>query len=303
VSSNVTSLVAVRIPITVLAGGKDFEYLEGRPTVAIRWDNLIVFSGLILVLIMAGPLLSSAFVMSLDERPTRANTSPDGISPNAIESFGDNAETMLEAEVRTAQERAEQLYSRSTFLLVAGIILAFVGVGIFYVSLPSPEEFADSRASFVSFGAVSLQNSPPESSSGGDLLNPSPPPITTPPFDIWKYLTFSIRPAGALIFIEAIAWFLLRQYRALIEDYKVFHRMYLKRANYLIAYRTLGKKISLENQLLLVGALLEEDLTGKLRAGETSEALESMKASDTNPVFSLVNRLIDNLPKASGKGQ
>ena len=61
---------------------------------------------------------------------------------------------------------------------------------------------------------------------------------TKTPFDIWTYLTFSIRPAGALIFIEAIAWFLLRQYRALIEDYKIFHRMYLKRANYLIAYRT-----------------------------------------------------------------
>ena len=133
--------------------------------------------------------------------------------------------------------------------------MAFIGVMVFYTSLPAMEKP-----------------------------------------DISIYLTQSIRPTGALLFIEAIAWFLLNQYRALIEDYKSFHRMYLKRANYLISFRTLAKDSTLETRLLLVMSLLEEDFSGKLMSGETTESLETIKTVDQNPIFTLINSLVDKLP-------
>ena len=114
--------------------------------------------------------------------------------------------------------------------------------------------------------------------------------------EIFKiYIMQAIRPIGILIFIEAIAWFLLRQYRTLIEDYKSFHKMYLKRSNYLISYLILRKQDSAGSELPLVMSLLEEDLSNKLGAEETTEAIEIAKQPDTNPVFSLLSTVTKTL--------
>jgi hypothetical protein len=142
-------------------------------------------------------------------------------------------------------------------MLVGGIIMAFVGVTIFYVALPQ-----------FQLGE-----------------------------DRWTYLEKGIRPTGMLIFVEEIAWFLLRQYRALIEDYKAFHRLYLKRANYLIALKTLCLPEVSAAQIFLAASIMSEDLTGRLKAGETTEHIEGVKAIEPNPVFTLFQALIETLRK------
>lgn len=168
-----------------------------------------------------------------------------------------SAEAFLAADVSAASERATDLLSRSTLMLVAGVVIAFIGVAVFYVSLP--------------------QFQPGE--------------------DRWTYLEKGIRPTGMLVFVEGIAWFLLRQYRALIEDYKAFLRMYLKRANYLVALKTLSLTEVCPAQLFLAASMISEDLTGRLRSGETTENIESVKNTEPNPVSSLLQSLLEGLRK------
>jgi hypothetical protein len=100
-----------------------------------------------------------------------------------------------------------------------------------------------------------------------------------------------------LVFVEGIAWILLRQYRALIEDYKSFHRMYLKRANYLVALKVLSAPEVTPHQVFLVASIVSEDLTGRLKNGETTENIEGVRAIEPNPVFALLQSMIETFRK------
>jgi len=185
-----------------------------------------------------------------------ARATPRG-SEHALRSRDVAAEKFLEADVSAALGRATDLFSRSTLMLVAGVVMAFIGVGVFYVSLPQFQP--------------------------GD--------------DRWTYLERGIRPTGMLIFVEGIAWFLLRQYRALIEDYKTFHRMYVKRVNYLVALKILSVAEVTPHQSFLVASMISEDLTGRLKAGETTENLEGVKIIEPSPVFTLFQSPIQGIQK------
>lgn len=46
-------------------------------------------------------------------------------------------------------------------------------------------------------------------------------------------------PVGMLVFVEAVAWFLLRQYRAHVDDFKTTHGIGAKRLDFLMALRLL----------------------------------------------------------------
>jgi hypothetical protein len=151
---------------------------------------------------------------------------------------------LFAGEVEAAANRADGLFSRSTLLLAGGIIMAFIGVGIFYVTLPETK--------------------------GDETLT--------------SYWPKVVRPTGVLIFVEAIAWFLLRQYRALVEDYKWFYRLYLKRANYLAAIRILGVENVRPEDTFVAVSLIQEDYSGRLKSGETTESLELLKLPEDSPV-------------------
>ena len=111
------------------------------------------------------------------------------------------------------------------------------------------------------------------------------------------YLVHAIRPFGMLVFVKAVAWFLLRQYRALIEDYKIFNRLYTRRANFLLALRIVGAAPESPVQLSLAAAFLGDDLTTRLKAGESTEAIESLKQLEPNPVNGLFEKLVEALAK------
>jgi hypothetical protein len=268
---------------------------EGRVLTAeavqtfIRYDNLILLSGLwggisiVLFWLLAGSYGAVSRVNSFSQNagPRRGieaellpgNGTVDQQVFMAVQGNGHalhlprmalGADEILANDADDAARRSDQLYSRSNILLAGGIIMAFVGVGVFYFSLPEV---------------------------GSDET-------------YQQYLPKVIRPTGMLIFIESIAWFLLRQYRALIEDYKAFHRIYLKRANYRVAQKMLTQSVPDVSQysLLFAAALLQEDLTGRLKNGESTEGIEAGKIVEQNPVLEILRAMVERLPRTSTGG-
>jgi hypothetical protein len=179
---------------------------------------------------------ASGFGNSKHEVLKQFGIEPEGKSP-AVELFA--------RDVQSAGERADKFFERSTLLLAGGIIMAFIGVAIFYVTLP--ETKAEETFS--------------------------------------TYWIKVIRPTGVLFFLEAIAWFLLRQYRSLVEDYKWFYRLYLKRSNYLAASTILSVEAVRREDLFIAVSLVQEDFSGRLKGGETTETLEALKLPESGPVF------------------
>jgi len=233
----------------------------------LRVDNFILYTGtwlgITLVLTLLGPFPFRP--AGLEFKIGTISTEPELVlSPSTVpieespkKSVAVTTEEFLAADVSAALSQAKELYSRSTLMLAGGVIMAFIGVGIFYVSLPQFQQGEDR----------------------------------------WTYLEKGIRPTGMLVFVEGMAWFLLRQYRALIEDYKAFHRLYLKRANYLVALKTLSATEISPSQMFLAATMISEDLTGRLKTGETTENLEGVKAIEPNPVFTLFQSLVESIKK------
>lgn len=253
---DVTPFVQVAIPY---AGRWDTEVsppvllssIDSPPSVALRTDQVALGCAMIIMLGLA--------FSTLHPRSEVAATVLQEQRSATLSQEHTTARQVFAQEVKLAEYRAETLFKRSTFLLTGGVLMAFVGVAIFYATLPAPPQ--------------------------GQILA--------------TYWVSGIRAAGMLVFLEAIAWFLLRQYRNLIEDFKVFHRIYMKRANYLAAITVLDKETVRAEDILLVSALLGEDFSGKLQSGETTESIETMKGEGANPVFHLVH---DALAKAFARG-
>jgi hypothetical protein len=219
--------------------------------VRIRADHIILSFGLIVVMIISYlPIYTGS---SLGNDNATKSTDPWFRTPaSAIEIFKN--------DVLAASRRSQVIFSRSTLLLSCGVVIAFVGVAIFYVTLPDAAHAGTVvSSSFNSWPTVSTHRSYEVST------------------DVWAYLRSAIRPTGVLIFLEAIAWFLLRQYRAFVEDYKWFHRVYIKRVNYLAAGELLKRSVVSKENFFLATALIREDFSERLREGETTESLEKLK--------------------------
>jgi hypothetical protein len=265
-----SELVEVIIPITVAPTDQGKVVVTPDvPEFVLRYDRLILFGGGWLIVILAfrtvlsnvSRLSVGPFEVSIENTDATRISSGSPAPHTAIELF--------EMEVKSSERRAESLFERSTLMLAGGIIMAFIGVAIFYVTLPDP----------------------PISPESAYLTGPTSQPNGLSDDKLKWYLLRAIRPAGVLIFVEAIAWFLLRQYRALIEDYKSFHRLYMKRANYLAALRILDKQTIRPEDIYIAASLVEEDLSGKLRKGETTESLENLKNTGDSPITEILNAI------------
>ncbi len=183
----------------------------------------------------------------------------------------------FEDEIGQLWDKADQLYNRSTYLLVGGIFIAFVGIVIFVIST-SPDSMPLQFEKMI----------PGNSNTGKESTVPS---IT----DYSMILRF-IRSFGMLIFIESVAWYLLRQYRTLMEDFKSFNRLKAKKTNQLIAFKMLSDKDQIQPSLaVVIGDLLAEDYSGKLKPGESTEQLENSRIVDHNPIFDLLNKVVDRV--------
>jgi hypothetical protein len=162
---------------------------------------------------------------------------------------------VYKADIDNAQQFAQQLDRRSVLFLVIGSVIAIMGVAA--VVMVFPQELRTNE--------------------------------TTP-----QLLLRMARPIGLTIFIEAIAWYFLKQSRVLVEDQRAFYRMYLKRANYLAALGLLPEKREEAPELTaaVLWSLLHDPVTDRLAPGETTEALETMRALNELPVASGLKALL-----------
>ncbi|RUW97104.1 hypothetical protein EOA30_28640 [Mesorhizobium sp. M8A.F.Ca.ET.059.01.1.1] len=230
------------------------------PTLQYNWDFIILAIGSAIVAI-AG--LWSFYPPAKVELALSSGSTTDDSARTPTPS---PAESYMMIDVQRALDMSEQLFSRSTLLLVGGVVMSFIGVAVFFLSLFSSE------------------------------ISPSP---VTSFFDLLSSPRFLLayRAFAMLIFIEAIAWFLLRQYRSLIEDYKSFYRYYMRRANYLAALKISNQPRGDAQFALIVRTFLAEDLTGRLKRDETTETLEGQRLIDANFAESLMASAFDVMRK------
>lgn len=160
----------------------------------------------------------------------------------------------LRSDIINARGRADDLDRRSTHLLYSGIGLGVMGILVFMAIIPP--------------------------------LIPSQSAL--------QYVAQAIRPVSILLFLEAVAWFLLRQHRALLEEYKTFFRIYLRRMNLLVSYLLSTDASAAANPVttLLLNSLLDEKDSDRLAQGETTVALEAFKSLGDPPAVALMERLL-----------
>ena len=156
------------------------------------------------------------------------------------------------ADIENAQAQSARLNRRANVMLLAGLTVAMVGAAVLFAMLP-------------------------EASSESGLS-------TT--------LAASIRPLGITIFIEAIAWYLLRQHRVLLEESRIFYQVYLRRSNQLGAL-ALATDIGPNGASAILDALLKEASSDRLIPAETTIPLAASGAENQLALGSLIGMLLE----------
>ena len=110
--------------------------------------------------------------------------------------------SVLFEERSKADKKSYEIYNRSTLMLILGLLVAIAGVVVFFFLIPIFDSKIEPRT----------------------------------------YLALTIRPTLILIFIQTIAFYLLKQYRSLINDYKYFQREYSKESRIFSVYTLIQKK-------------------------------------------------------------
>jgi hypothetical protein len=292
----------VKVPVDVYGEGYGNSVASPEYYPIVRADNIVL-----MFLILVGIALGIRAVRVPAVRGTLRATAG---SPVAVPSSL-TAEEFLESDVERAEERARDVYRRATILLGGGIIMAFVGVALFYLTLPSPTSSATSTSPELERDRYVLEierqryleeryylehrdkTSIRERPSAEDMFAPSQAKEEHP----WlNFAQHSLRPTGMLIFMEGIAWFLLRQYRVLIEEYKSFLRVYLRRSSYLIAWKAAASS-GAERQFSIAQAMIGEDMSATLKKDETTEAIEALKMADPPPIIEVLREVKALIPK------
>lgn len=144
--------------------------------------------------------------------------------------FDNILQSVLYVDTIKAEKRSLELYNRSTLMLILGLLIAVVGILIFYFTLP---EFNHNEKAT-------------------------------------EYIALVIRPTLILLFVQSISIFLLRQYRSLINDYKYFHNEYLKKSKNFVTYQLMQNENISEVEMKLIDNLLTNETPFKDSYEETT---------------------------------
>jgi hypothetical protein len=162
---------------------------------------------------------------------------------------------IIENIVRKAETKMKEVHSRSNLMLVAGLTMAFLGVSFFYYTLPN---------------------------------------VTNSNTDIVKILALSVRPTLILLFIESISWYLLKQHKNLLADYKYYHLIYNKKMNYLVSHKLISEEDFEKNSIskIIPLMLLTEEHTNLFKERAKDDSTEE----DSNIVFkTLLDKLMSKI--------
>lgn len=160
-----------------------------------------------------------------------------------------------------AEKLATQIYSRSSVYLLIGCLIAFGGVGFFY------------------FQSISLFKDTDSKLLSSELM-----------------YTFhqSLPRIGILIFVEAIAFFFLKQYKSTMEEFRYYESIKRQRENqYLVTHLAQSYQDNSEYFEKLVTQLKLNDNPNKLFKEESTQVLENQKLSAQES--DVVDKFIDLL--------
>ncbi len=261
-------------------------------SLAFDFEAATIFFGFAMILLVSAyVLVSQNDSMENRDEPRQSKINDDEIPAN-----------FLADSAKFARIRADGIYRRATYLLISGVIMAFVGIGVFYFSLTQDlsvnSRYFNLSAQVWEVGdlieqideSVSSAEALTELNARLDQLELAFSEDEKTNIQVARYLHL-LRAFGMLFFIEAVAWFLLRQYRQLVDDQKWAFSQYLKRSNFLAASEmTENDK---DGKMALLASILQEDHSGRLSPGQTTEQLEGAKTNASNPIFDLVGKLID----------
>lgn len=172
-----------------------------------------------------------------------------------------NTELYLTQLTDESKLLAERIFNRSGAYLLVGCVIAFGGIG--YFSIYALEVLSDDTLD-ISFSDRLLQFAP---------------------------------RFGALLFIEFIAFFFLKQYRITMDEYKYYEAIKRNRQSNLAIFKFLSENRELDPEDI-ESILSHYQFFGgidKLGENETTESLEARKYS--NEEMDVFNKIIDKIGK------
>ncbi len=161
--------------------------------------------------------------------------------------FDSILDSILYVDLTKAERKSLELYNRSTLMLILGLLMAILGILVFYFTLP---EFK---------GVTNSVN----------------------------YLSLTIRPTLILLFIQSIAFYLLKQYRSLINDYKYFHEEYTNKSQTFITYQLMQNENISEVEMKLIDKLLS---TKKEKTQKEDDEIEKIPQEK---ILDVIKSIID----------
>ena len=204
-------------------------------------------------------------------------------SPGEAAPARHNSLSLLQQMADESDSIAEKIYTRAGVYLLFGVMIAFSGLGFFYMetrlagAMPSP--------------AV-LQGKANEEAA--QIL--SHRAERTPLEAVASMMSPLLGRMGVLFFIELVAFFFLRQYRAAMDEYRYFEAIKRRREENLatatLLFQSAGDKIDF---FAFIGKCsLYSDLP-RLAPGESTEILETRKL--TKDEAALFEKMIDAIAK------
>ena len=188
------------------------------------------------------------------------NVASTGIDLKASEIDLDDSSEFLSRLCAESEKLSQKIYNRSSSYIFMGSLIALIGIIYF------------------SFQSVQIL----ENSMGMEMLISFIPRI------------------GALVFIELIAFFFLKQYRVTIDDFKYYESIKRQREANLFIFKIhiededLVKKENIESLLKSLELFQNPSL---LKANETTESIENRKYS--NQELDILNNIISQLGKSN----
>lgn len=156
--------------------------------------------------------------------------------------------------VRKSELKLKECSNRANLMLISGLSMSFVGVTLFYYTIPELKGLK---------------------------------------FDFIKMLSLSLRPTLILIFIQAISWYLLKQYRLTQEEYKHYFLIYNRKMNYLSTYKLIqSSNLNEEDDMkkLLPLILLKEDANVFLKDAENDKLIQASNSFIESLSEKIMNR-------------
>ena len=154
--------------------------------------------------------------------------------------------------VINAEALSNKIYHRSGIYLIFGVLIAFSGI------------------LFFSFQNISIQNEK----------------------DIGTLLFLFLPKFGILFFIEFIAFFFLKQYRAAMNEFKYYEEIKRNRESQLTLYLMALKDFNEKDFFKIINEMNFFKNVGVLSKGETTETIEASKLND-NEANKIIRELID----------